>query len=162
MHSRFFLHGVACHAIVKISKTGIAGVQNVCSSVPSKDDVAASCPCGLVMLCAVAASCQLQGLVHEVILLMIHLTDVTFLSTNLQGPLLVPAPQQLSTRAGGEPETCAWTGFADSNLKTFHAPLARWVSKHSFNASSREASGLTYWRHCCWIFYHGTDVSVRQ
>ena len=92
MHGHFLLHGVACNASVKISKTGSAIVQNVCSSVPSKDDVADLCPCGWVMLCAVAASCQLQGLVHEVILLMTHLADVTFLSTNLQGPLLVPAP----------------------------------------------------------------------
>ena len=92
VHGHFLLHGVACNARVKISKTGSVIVQNVCSSVPSKDDVADLCPGSLVLLFAVAASCQLQGFVLEVILLMTHLADVTFMSTNLQVPLLVPAP----------------------------------------------------------------------
>ena len=55
MHGHFLLPGVARNASVKISKTGSVSVQNVCSSVPSKDDVADLCPVSLVLLCGVAA-----------------------------------------------------------------------------------------------------------
>ena len=88
MHGLFFLHGVACNASVKISKTDSSRVQNVCSSVPFKDDVCDSCPGSLALYCAGAASCQLQGFVFKVILLMPHLAVVTFMSTNLQVPSL--------------------------------------------------------------------------
>ena len=92
VHGLFLLHGVACNASVKISKTGSAIFQYVCSSVPSENDVGVLCPGSVVLLFAVARSCQLQGFVVEMILLMTHLAEVTFMSTNLQVLLLVPAP----------------------------------------------------------------------
>ena len=80
VHGFFLLHG------------GSAIFQNVCSSAPSKNDVGVLCPGSVALLFAVARSCQLQGFVLEMILLMTHLADVTFMSTNLQVLLLVPAP----------------------------------------------------------------------